>query len=491
MTTAPHLLQYSNGTVLSRQLFADLQAERILSEAAIAVLQKPCDAREILRRQELFRLLENGEITARVEGCLSALQELSRVLTLWKDAEIATDRYHLLARVLRAYVTACESLAAMSDCGGPFADAALWTAEAEIQALLTEVRTDLGRANAQLQCMRRGLISFSDKIWLTPDRGAGEDTDGHAVSEFERIAACAEALGFAAPRRRTMNGKIERSLADALCRLYPSETEALEGLCGKYADLPLSEPTALIHDIKFLLEIRALVGRAAQIGVPHTYPIVESTPTLEAARLYDVSLLGKNCEHIVPNGADFSEKEPFFFLTGANGGGKTTYLRAVGLNLVLFLAGCPVFAETARMYPFAVVAAHFPHDERFDGVGRLDEERARAAEMLDAAQGKTAFLLFNETFSGADERRGFALLRETADKLRRMGAFGLYVTHFHEVMGTEFPVLSAQVDGEDENRRTYRIVKSKGTASSYAADILKKYGLDKQSLTARRCTHGN
>lgn len=491
MTTAPKLWNHSREMVLPRQLFADLQAERIVSEAAIAVLQKPCDEREILRRQELFSLLEDSAITARVEGCLSALQELSRVLALWKGAEIATDRYHLMARVLHAYVAACESLAAMSDCGALFADAAAWTAGAEMQAFLSEVREDRDRAGAWLKNMQSGLLSFSDKVWLTPDGGAGDTSDGRAVSEFDRIAACAEGLGFAVPKPRGMGGKIDRSLSDALCGLYPSEASALEELCGKYAAVPLAAPTGLIPEIKFFLEIRALVERAAGIGVPHCFPTVESTPVMAAAKLYDVSLLAKNCEHIVPNGADFSESEPFFFLMGANGGGKTTYLRAVGLNLTLFLAGCPVFAESARMYPFEVVTSHFPRDERFDGVGRLDEERARVAEMLDATRGKTAFLLFNETFSGADERRGFALLRETADRLRAAGAFGLYVTHFHEVMGTDFPVLSAQVDGEDENRRTFRIVKSKGNASSYAADILKKYGLDRESLTARRCGHGN
>ena len=49
---------------------------------------------------------------------------------------------------------------------------------------------------------------------------------------------------------------------------------------------------------------------------------------------------------------------------------------------------------------------------------------------------------------------------------------------------------SAEIDPADENKRTYRIVKSKGNASSYAADILKKYGLDKDSLRERRDGYG-
>ena len=98
-------------------------------------------------------------------------------------------------------------------------------------------------------------------------------------------------------------------------------------------------------------------------------------------------------------------------MLGANGGGKTTYLRALGINLILFLAGCPVFATEAEMYPFDIVLSHFPKDERFDHSGRLDEERKRTEEMLNIAQNKAGFLFFNETFSGTDDKRGFDLLK--------------------------------------------------------------------------------
>mgnify|MGYP003306319279 CR=1 FL=1 len=115
---------------------------------------------------------------------------------------------------------------------------------------------------------------------------------------------------------------------------------------------------------------------------------------------------------------------------------------------------------------------------------------ARHAAMLAECGGKTAFLLFNETFSGTDDKRGFDLLTDTAAKIEESKHFGLYVTHFHEVMSLDYPVLSAGGDLSDDNKRTFRIVRSKGSASSYAADILKKYGLDKNSLEARRYGNG-
>ena len=186
--------------------------------------------------------------------------------------------------------------------------------------------------------------------------------------------------------------------------------------------------------------------RAKKINVPYTIVKIAKEPRYTAKGLCDVSLLAKNCENIVPNDADFSENEAFCFVLGANGGGKTTYLRAVGINLILFLAGCPVFAKEAEIYPFDTVLSHFPKDERFDNTGRLDEERRRTEEMLKAAQDKVAFLLFNETFSGTDDKRGYDLLTDTVAKIAESKHLGLYVTHFHEVMSLDFPVLSAEVD---------------------------------------------
>ncbi len=331
--------------------------------------------------------------------------------------------------------------------------------------------------------MSTGLLSFADKNWLTPDYDA--------VSEIDSISECAKNLGFTVPKKKPQNTKIDFSLSDTICRLYSDKVAQIEVEIAKYADVDFYEPTAYISEIKFYLEIHSLIQRASKLGIPHCIAKISQKTQYIAKELYDISLLAKNCENIVPNDADFTEYEPFCFLLGANGGGKTTYLRALGVNLILFLAGCPVFAKQAEIYPFDIVLSHFPKDERFDNTGRLDEERRRTEEMLKAAQDKVAFLLFNETFSGTDDKRGFELLKDTAMKIGENHQFGLYVTHFHEVMSLDYPVLSAEVDSTDENKRTFRIVRSKGSASSYAADILKKYGLDKNSLEARRCGNGN
>ena len=483
MINAPRLLNSSNKVLLPNTLFSDLQIDKILSSQSIAVLQHPCEPSEIVRRNELFLLLDKSENVAHVENTLSVLCATERAQYLLKDAKIPLDIYYRQAELFESYLTSCDALASMKDLGELFAYVADYYSSEKSQNLLSEMKESAHRIRSLLSQMNAGLLSFADKNWLTPDYDV--------VSEIDNISECAECLGFNVTKQKPQNTKINLSLSDAVCHLYSDKVAQIEAEITKYADVDFYEPTAYIPEIKFFLEIHGLLQRANKISVPHCIARISQKTQYIAKELYDISLLTKICENIVPNDADFTEYEPFCFLLGANGGGKTTYLRALGVNLILFLAGCPVFAKKAEIYPFDIVLSHFPKDERFDNTGRLDEERKRTGEMLKTAKNKTAFLFFNETFSGTDDKRGFDLLTDTVAKIAESKQFGLYVTHFHEVMSLDYPVLSAEVDLSDANKRTFRIVRSKGSASSYASDILKKYRLDKDSLAARRCGHGN
>jgi len=474
----PHLLKYGNETTLSHQLFNDLQMNRILSEETIAVLRHPCETSEIARRNELFRLLEKSENMAHVENTLSVLCAAERALYLLKDAKIPLDIYYRQAELFESYLASCDTLISMQGFGALFTDVADYYSSEESRNLRSEIKESAHKIRNLLFEMSAGLLSFADKNWLTPDYDA--------VSEIDNISECAEHLGFTVPKKKAKNIKINLSLSDAICRLHADKTAAIEAEIAKYANVDFYEPVLYIHEIKFFLEIQNLIGKAKKIDTAHCVAKIADEPRYKAKELCDVSLLAKDCKSIISNDADFTEKEPFFFLIGANGGGKTTYLRALGVNLILFLAGCPVFAREAEIYPFDTVLSHFPKDERFDSTGRLDEEKIRTGEMMNIAQGKTAFLFFNETFSGTDDKRGFELLTETVVQIGKNRHFGLYVTHFHGVMSLDYPVLSAEIDPDNTNRRTFRIVRTKGNSSSYAADILKKYRLDKDSLAKRR-----
>ena len=472
---APSLLSHGSEQKIPRSVFTDLQLQGLLSEDAIAVLSSPCPIAKISQRQELLGHLQSKDFLTLVTDCLTKLKLCRRAYMLSQAKTTALESAYRQAELLEAYLHACEALSTLADGGTLFKGVSEYFSEEARVEERSKIANDLSRIRQLLEGCSRFLLSFSDKNWITPDTAPN--------TEYDEIVSCADALGLKLPAQKALRILPDKPMSDAIMTLFDREMSEIRTLLAVYDGLNTQLPCSYIGEIEFYIEIHALTERADAAGIPCCFPKISSQKQYLATRLYDVSLLAKGCDTVVPNDACFTGKDPFYFLTGANGGGKTTYLRAVGINLLLFLAGCPVFAEQAEIYPFAAVLTHCPKDERFDRTGRLDEELARAEEMLEVSD---AFLLFNETFSGTDQTRGLDLVLQTAEKMKANHTFGLFVTHFHEVNDTSYPVLTVKVDTLDENRRTYQIAPKSPTRSSYANDILKKYRLDRASLAERR-----
>ncbi len=462
-----NILRFSSDICLPESVTADLQAAKILPAAALSFLRRPCGASEIPARLELFSLLD-AELKDRLSGLLASLREHARTAERLRKADSAHERLYLRLRILENYEKITEKIAALEGKGALLSELAGYYAE----KLSDEVGEDLARARAMLEAVNSFYFLDSGKIWVTPA--------SDAPTLNERFTMLSDMLELSLEPSADHPLPLPPSVGDALMNLFPAEFSEIRSVFDKYFMLDPSEPLAHIPELEFILAISDLIDRAR---LPHCIPEIADAPEFTARGLYDVSLIAKSAQ-IVPNDAEFSSCERFFFLTGANGGGKTTYARAIGINLLLFLSGCPVFAESARIYPFSTLLTHFPADERFTESGRLDDERRRCERML-AAAGEIPFLIYNETFSGTDEARGYELLCELATEIRSRGAFGLFVTHFHRVSELGIPMLTAEIDGDNENLRTYRIRRTASSRSSFAADILKKYRLDRHSLEER------
>ncbi|MBQ7983412.1 MAG: hypothetical protein IJ302_07575, partial [Clostridia bacterium] len=352
--------------------------------------------------------------------------------------------------------------------------AAHWS---RVLASYERLEEDLAAMQTCLSVIGTFNLSFSERAYMTRD----------AVPEtiYDGLSAGAEALGLSVSDRRGARIRLNDALSHAISELYPEEIARFDALCAPYSAVPFDAPVAYIEELNFYFAILALCERADAMGIPMCYPVPSEQRQYLARDVYDISLFLKNADRIVPNDTYFSQEEPFFFITGANGGGKTTYLRATGINLILFLGGCPVFAREAQIYPFTGVCSHFPADERFSAGGRLTEEKQRVDTLLTRCDGET-FIVFNETYSGTDDKKGCEMTLETASAIREKGTFGLFVTHFHEVREGGYPMLNTVTEEDENHVRTFRIVRDLGITSSFADDILRKYKLDAASLAERR-----
>ncbi|MGH8261692.1 MAG: MutS-related protein, partial [Steroidobacteraceae bacterium] len=132
----------------------------------------------------------------------------------------------------------------------------------------------------------------------------------------------------------------------------------------------------------------------------------------------------------VRNDVDLSGRTRVLLVSGSNMSGKSTLLRAVGINAVLAMAGGPVRARRLRLTPLQVGASIRVNDSLREGSSRFYAEIMRLRQLNDLSeQGLPLLFLLDEMLQGTnskDRRIGAeGILRSFVDR----GAIGLASTH--------------------------------------------------------------
>ncbi len=118
-------------------------------------------------------------------------------------------------------------------------------------------------------------------------------------------------------------------------------------------------------------------------------------------------------------------------ITGSNMSGKTTLMRAMGLNTVLALAGLPVCAAGLKVSVCQVLTSMRVKDSLERGVSYFYAEVQRIKAVLDVARGnpKTTLFLLDELLMGTNTRERQIASRELMRMLLSTGAAGALTTH--------------------------------------------------------------
>ncbi len=213
----------------------------------------------------------------------------------------------------------------------------------------------------------------------------------------------------------------------------------------------------------------------------YIYPKVSESFKLEAKDLGHPMLNRNVC---VLNDVHI-RKEPYFLVvTGANMAGKSTYLRTVGLNLVLACAGLPVYASSLVFYPYQLVTNLRTSDSLADNESYFFAELKRLKMIIDRLQaGEQLFIILDEILKGTnseDKQKGsIALMKQ----LVSLDGNGIIATH-DLVLGNlenEFPEsiknYRFEADIKDEHLSfSYKI--REGVAQNMNASFLmKKMGI--------------
>ncbi len=125
--------------------------------------------------------------------------------------------------------------------------------------------------------------------------------------------------------------------------------------------------------------------------------------------------------------------ESFMILTGSNMSGKSTFLRSLGINMVLTGIGAPVCASQANVHPLPVLVSMRLSDSLSDSESYFFAEIKRLKLIMNALENQPAFVLLDEILRGtnSDDKRNGTI--EVVKKVIAKSAIGAIATHDIEV----------------------------------------------------------
>jgi DNA mismatch repair ATPase MutS len=134
----------------------------------------------------------------------------------------------------------------------------------------------------------------------------------------------------------------------------------------------------------------------------------------------------------VRNEVEVGPPGTFLFVTGSNMSGKSTLLRALGLNVILAQAGAPVCARTMELDPLRVQTSMRTADSLSEGVSQYMAELNRIRQVVDASRwngGPPVLFLLDEPLQGTNEAERRVAVQTILGHLLDAGSIGAVATH--------------------------------------------------------------
>jgi DNA mismatch repair ATPase MutS len=188
----------------------------------------------------------------------------------------------------------------------------------------------------------------------------------------------------------------------------------------------------------------------------------------------------------VCNDVELGPSDRVLLVTGSNMSGKSTLLRAVGVNLVLAQMGSVVCAQALRFHPVEIETSMRIADSLADGVSFFMAELKRLKAIVDHAEEirvrrvanpvannascvqPAMLFLLDEVLQGTNSRERHLAVQAVVDQLLRSGAIGAVTTHDLDLasatsgLGSRarpvyFTEHFAEVDGQSVMQFDYRM----------------------------------
>lgn len=266
----------------------------------------------------------------------------------------------------------------------------------------------------------------------------------------------------------------------ALSQLRDRGLNEVANALAQSCDHVLSFFRMLRVELGFYVGCVNLHRRLAAKGEPTCFPDpTRCCPRVLTCRgLYDVSLSLDLEERVVGNDVS-ADSIPLIMVTGANQGGKSTFLRSLGLAQLMMQAGMFVGALSFRANVASSVHTHFKRREDASmRSGKLDEELSRMSTIADRIR-PGGLLLCNESFASTNEAEGSEIARQVIGAMLDSGVRVVCVTHMFDLAdgfrgGEPGRTLFLRAERKPDGQRTFRMIEGEPLPTSFGEDLYRR-----------------
>lgn len=325
-------------------------------------------------------------------------------------------------------------------------------------------------------------LKFDHGLLLSAELGPGNEsvrhvlrrTNGQGRSWWQRL------LRLGPPEFTFRLDDRDEAGAKALSELRNRGINLAANALAQSAEHVLGFFTSLRIELGFYVGCIHLREPLQRIQAPLCFPDPEElgSTRLQARGLYDLSLVLRTERPAVGNDLEADGRNPIL-VTGANQGGKSTFLRAFGLAQLMMQAGMFVPGEAFRS---AISPGLFTHHKREEDSalkrGKFDEELHRMSEIVNHLT-PGSILLLNESFAATDDREGSEIADQVVSALLDRGIRILFVTHLFgfaracfERMGSTARFLRAE--RLEDGTRTFKLLPGEPLETSFGEDLFKQ-----------------
>jgi hypothetical protein len=464
-------------------LFAAMAAgdSFLLEVAKKAVLASLDEPQAILYRQQILAdCMERAEIVREMYGITVEAIERERKIWGWMSVRYPEGTLHRSIEVLQIFLSLLKKLRNIADDqGGGFRSEGF-------RRLFGMFARELGDDYIRTVEDHLDRLAFRNGVLMTAELGKGLKGINYILRKpwevgrgwFQQVQDWLQQV-----TSRNGSGYVYE-IADrdeagfrALSEIRSQGIGHVAAALAQSADHILSFFNMLRCELGFYVGCLNLREHLARKGEPICLPepVCTAAPTLSARGLYDICLALKMDERVVGNDVAGNGKA-LLMITGANRGGKSTFLRGLGLAQVMMQCGMFVAAQSFRANLARDIFTHFKREE--DATmqsGKLDEELRRMSAIVDHVAPRSLVLL-NESFASTNEREGSEIARQIVRALLESGVRVIYVTHLFDLargfyLAQRTDALFLRAERLQDGRRTFRLIEGEPLPTSYGEDL--------------------